>query len=114
MKEYSKGVYVKFKPEELETLHDRMKEAGVRNMSAYIRKMALNGYMIIPQWPDLKEALVLQSRISNNLNQYTKKANESGNVYGEDITELKKMNEEQIELLGKALESVVCLYDEKR
>lgn len=35
-------------------IRERMKEAGVRNMSAYIRKMALNGYMIIPEWPDLK------------------------------------------------------------
>lgn len=30
MKEYSKGIYVKFKPEEVEILHDRMKEAGVQ------------------------------------------------------------------------------------
>ena len=52
MKEYSKGIYVKFKPEEVEILHDRMKEAGVQNMSAYIRKMALNGYVIIPEWPE--------------------------------------------------------------
>ena len=51
MKEYSKGIYVKFKPEEVEILHDRMKEAGVQNMSAYIRKMALNGYVIIPECP---------------------------------------------------------------
>ena len=50
MKEYSKGIYVKFKPEEVEILHDRMKKAGVQNMSAYIRKMALNGYVIIPEW----------------------------------------------------------------
>ena len=46
VKEYSKGIYVKFKPEEVEILHNRMKEAGVQNMSAYIRKMALNGYVI--------------------------------------------------------------------
>lgn len=41
VKEYSKGIYVKFKPEEVEILHNRTKEAGVQNMSAYIRKMAL-------------------------------------------------------------------------
>ena len=52
MKEYSKGIYVKFKPEEVDKLHNRMQEAGVQNMSAYIRKMALNGYVIIPEWPD--------------------------------------------------------------
>ena len=70
MKEYSKGIYVKFKPEEVEILHNRMKEAGVQNMSAYIRKMALNGYVIIPKWPDLDQVISLHSRISNNLNQY--------------------------------------------
>ena len=65
--EYSKGIYVKFKPEEVEILHDRMKEAGVQNMSAYIRKMALNGYVIIPEWPDLNRVISLHTRISNNL-----------------------------------------------
>lgn len=64
MKEYSKGIYVKFKPEEVEILHDRMKEAGVQNMSAYIRKMAINGYVIIPEWPDLNRVISLHTRIS--------------------------------------------------
>ena len=65
MKEYSKGIYVKFKPEEVEILHNRMKEAGVQNMSAYIRKMALNGYVIIPKWPDLDQVISLHSRIKD-------------------------------------------------
>lgn len=85
MKEYSKGIYVKFKPEEVEMLHDRMKEAGVQNMSAYIRKMALNGYVIIPEWPDLNRGISLHTRISNN---------------------------EQTELLKKALEAVIHLYED--
>ena len=85
MKEYSKGIYVKFKPEEVEILHDRMKEAGVQNMSAYIRKMALNGYVIIPEWPDLNRVISLHTRISNN---------------------------EQTELLKKALEAVIHLYED--
>ena len=101
MKEYSKGIYVKFRPEEVEILHNRMKEAGVQNMSAFIRKMVLNGYMIIPEWSELKGVLSLHSRISNNLNQYAKKANETGNIYREDITELKEMHDEQTKLLKK-------------
>ena len=111
MKEYSKGIYVKFRPEEVEILHNRMKEAGVQNMSAFIRKMVLNGYMIIPEWPELKGVLSLHSRISNNLNQYAKKANETGNIYREDITELKEMHDEQTKLLKKTLKSVIHLYD---
>lgn len=106
MKEYSKGIYVKFKPEEVEILHDRMKEAGVQNMSAYIRKMALNGYVIIPEWPDLNRVISLHTRISNNLNQYAKKANETGKLYEEDIAEIKMMNNEQTELLKRHLKQL--------
>lgn len=80
MKEYSKGIYVKFKPEEVEIVHDRMKEAGVHNMSAYIRKMALNGYVIIPEWPDLNRVISLHTRISNNLKQYANNTN-FNNIY---------------------------------
>ena len=101
MKEYSKGIYVKFRPEEVEILHNRMKEAGVQNMSAFIRKMVLNGYMIIPEWPELKGVLSLHSRISNNLNQYAKKANETGKLYEEDIAEIKQMHNEQTKFLKK-------------
>ena len=103
MKEYSKGIYVKFRPEEVEILHNRMKEAGVQNMSAFIRKMVLNGYMIIPEWPELKGVLSLHSRISNNLNQYAKKANETGKLYEEDIAEIKQMHNEQTKFLKKIL-----------
>ena len=112
MKEYSKGIYVKFKPEEVEILHNRMKEAEVQNMSAYIRKMALNGYVIIPKWPDLDQVISLHSRISNNLNQYARKANETGKLYEEDITEIKKMHNEQTKFLKKILELVMYLYEE--
>ena len=111
MKEYSKGIYVKFRPEEVEILHNRMKEAGVQNMSAFIRKMVLNGYMIIPEWSELKGVLSLHSRISNNLNQYAKKANETGKLYEKDIAEIKKMHNQQTELLKKALEAVLGFYE---
>ena len=85
MKESSKGIYVKFKPEEVEILHNRMKEAGVQNMSAYIRKMALNGYVIIPEWPDLNQVISLHSRISNNLNQYANFIGEMVAKYAESM-----------------------------
>lgn len=73
MKEYSKGIYVKFKPEEVEILHDRMKEAGVQNMSAYIRKMAINGYVIIPEWPDLNRLQISQNNLHRLIELQTRK-----------------------------------------
>ena len=80
-------------------------------MSAYIRKMALNGYVIIPEWPDLDQVISLHSRISNNLNQYARKANENGKLYEEDIAEIKKMHNKQTELLKKALKAVLGFYE---
>ena len=74
--------------------------------------MALNGYVIISEWPDLNRVISLHTRISNNLNQYAKKANETGKLYEEDIAEIKMMNDEQTELLKKALEAVIHLYEE--
>ena len=53
----------------------------------------------------------MHSRISNNLNQYAKKANETGNIYREDIAELKEMHDEQTKLLRKTLKSIIHLYD---
>ena len=67
--------------------------------------------MIIPEWSELKGVLSLHSRISNNLNQYAKKANETGNIYREDIAELKEMHDEQTKLLRKTLKSIIHLYD---
>ena len=81
-------------------------------MSAFIRKMVLNGYMIIPEWPELKGVLSLHSRISNNLNQYAKKANETGKLYEEDIAEIKKMHNQQTKFLKKTREAVMYLYEE--
>ena len=80
-----------------------IKEAGVHNMSAYIRKMALNGYVIISEWPDLNRVISLHTRISNNLNQYAKKANETGKLYEEDIAEIKKMQIWIMKLPGRIL-----------
>ena len=54
----------------------------------------------------------LHSRISNNLNQYARKANETGKLYEEDIAEIKKMHNEQTKFLKKTLEAVMYLYEE--
>ena len=66
----------------------KMKEAGVKNLAAYLRKMSLDGYVVSLDLPDIGEMVRLLRISSNNLNQYAKKANESGKVYGNDIDDL--------------------------
>jgi len=66
-----------------------MEELGIRSMGAYLRKMALDGYCINLELQDVKELVVLLRRCSNNLNQYARKANETGSIYAEDIQDVK-------------------------
>ena len=93
MREYTDRVRVWIKPEERKLIERRMKEAGIRNMSAYIRKMAIDGYVIRLDLSDLKEVSRLMGINSNNLNQYAKKANETGSIYLNDIRILQDQHE---------------------
>ncbi len=94
MREYTYAIIVRFKPEEREILKRRMDEAGVRNIAAYIRKMSLDGYVVRLDMSDIKEASRLLRINANNLNQFVKKANETGSIYLEDIKDIKNQQEE--------------------
>ncbi len=76
--------------EEIERIHQKMDELGIRSMGAYLRKMALDGYCINLELSDVKELVSLLRRCSNNLNQYTKRANETGSIYQADIQDLQE------------------------
>jgi hypothetical protein len=68
----------------------KMKQLGTRNMGAYLRKMAIDGYVIHLDLSDIRELVTLLRRTSNSLNQLTKRFHETGNIYGEDIEELRE------------------------
>ena len=75
--------------EELALIRARMAEAGVRNMGAYVRKTALNGYVLHVDLGPVRELVSLQRRCSNNLNQVAVHAHTYG-VYPEEIDGLKR------------------------
>ena len=99
----NKGIHIKVSETEIDMIHKRMEEVGAKNMSAYLLKMALNGYVINLDMSDFKEILRLVRISSNNLNQYAKKANETGSIYREDIEELKRSHKKIIFFLGNIL-----------
>lgn len=80
--------------EEVDRIHEKMNEIGVRSMGAYLRKMALDGYCINLDLREVKALVSLMRICSNNLNQYAKKANETGNIYEADIKDLQERMEE--------------------
>lgn len=91
-------VKVRFTRGEMERMREKMSETGIECMAHYIRKMALDGICVRLDLPDVREMVTLLRRCSNNLNQYARRANETGSVYAEDVADLKGRLDEIWEL----------------
>ena len=79
---------------ELERIRQKMESCGILSIGSYLRKMALDGYCIRLDLQDVKALVSLLRICSNNLNQYAKRANETGSIYHADIEDLQKRLEE--------------------
>lgn len=80
--------------EEQELIRQKMEQFGTENMSAYLRKMALDGYVVKLDLPELKELVSLMRRSSNNLNQLTRKVHETGRIYDADLEDISQRQEQ--------------------
>ena len=69
---------------------EKMEQLGTKNLGAYLRKIAVDGYVIQLDLSDIRELVSLLRRTSNSLNQLTKRVHETGNIYSDDIEELRK------------------------
>ena len=69
-------------------IKEKMSQLGTKNMGAYIRKMAIDGYVVRLDLSDISELVSLLRRSSNNLNQYAKRAHENGRIYEADIEDI--------------------------
>ena len=98
-----KEIHIKMTNKEYEIIRGKMQDAGVVNMSAFMRKMAIDGYMILLDLSDVNEVVRLLKINSNNLNQVAKKANESGIIYIQDIRQLQNQQSEIWEAVKKIL-----------
>ncbi len=84
-------------------IEQKMAQIGTTNVSAYLRKMALQGYILKLDLPELKEMISLMRRMGNNLNQLAKRANENGRVYEVDLKDI----HQQQEMLWKGLNNLL-------
>ena len=89
MKNKELQINIRLSEKERRQIEKRMKEMDIHNMSAFMIKMAIDGYCVKLDLEDLKEMIYLLRMCSNNLNQYAKKANETGSIYQRDIVDLK-------------------------
>ena len=80
--------------EELALIEQKMAQLGTKNREAYLRKMALDGYVVKLDLPELKELVSLMRYSSNNLNQLTRKVHETGRVYDADLEDISQRQEQ--------------------
>ncbi len=80
--------------------------AGVRNMSGFIRKKAIDGYVVNLEIPELTECAKLLRYISNNVNQMARQMNSGGSVYPDEVNDICTKQDETNRLFGDILEQL--------
>ena len=102
----STSVCVWLSPNELDAIRERMAEVGIRNLSAYMRKMALNGYVLHVDLSPVKELISLQRRCANDLNQIAVQPNTYGGIYPDELKTLQKDYEDLWEPLSDLIQKL--------
>ena len=88
---------------ELERIRNKMDASGILSIGSYLRKMALDGYCLHLDLPQLRRMAYLLQMCSNNLNQYAKVANENGQIYTADLEDLRARLDELISVSKQIL-----------
>ncbi len=77
--------------EEYKMIRRKMYLSHTRNMSAYLRKMAIDGYILHTDTAPLKKQYEEMHKIGVNINQIAKKVNATGELYPEEMKEVKEL-----------------------
>ena len=80
--------------EERELIQAKMEQVGTENLSAYLRKIAIDGYILKLDLPELREMISLLRRSSNNLNQIARRLNETGRFCAADMEDILQRQEQ--------------------
>ena len=101
MREYTDTLIFRLRPKQKEMIRERMQQLGISNMSAYIRKMLLNGPIILLDLSELCEVIDILKVLADHVNESTKRANSTGRIYLEDIQEILDGQKKVLKILGK-------------
>lgn len=105
MDQQRRDIYVSFRvsPKERRLIAEKMELAGIRNLRAYMLKMALDGYVLQLDLSEVREMVFLLRNATNNLNQIARRANETRNIYEADIKDLQEHYDGLWDQAGKVL-----------
>ena len=83
------GLYTKVSPAEKEVIDQKMDLLGTTNLRAYLRKMAVDGYVVQVDMSSVVELVKHLRSISSNVNQIARRCNETHNLYAQDVEDLR-------------------------
>ena len=111
MAKRKRDIQLKFRvtPQEREMIETKMAQFGTTNMAAYLRKMAIDGYVVKLDLPELRELVSLLRYSSNNLNQLTRRAHETGRIYEADLEDIQQSQERIWTAAEKIVSSLAAL-----
>lgn len=75
-------------------MHRKWNRSAQTILAAYLRKIAIDGFIIKLDLPELREMISLLRRSSNNLNQIARRLNETGRFYDADMEDLLQRQEQ--------------------
>ncbi len=99
----TKRMKVHLTPQEHEWIKEKMAQAGMTNMSEFIRRMAMNGYVINADQPELDEILRLMRCTGNNLRQIEKHVRENDPEHMPKVEQMIRNHEGIEDTLGEIL-----------
>ena len=100
---------VRVNQQEKEIIRQKMQQLGTSNMGAYLRKMAIDGYVLKLDMTEMKEMVSLLRRISSNVNQIAKRANETGRIYETDLEEIQNQQEQLWTAMRNVLQKFIAM-----
>lgn len=95
--------------QEKELIEEKMAQLGTDNLSAYLRKMAIDGLVVKLELPELREMISLLRYSSNNLNQLTRHVHETGRLYDTDLEDMRQSYERLWEAANQILTSLAAI-----
>lgn len=92
--------------EEARIIDEKMKQLEIRNMSAFLRAMVLNGYVLKLDLPQLREMIRLLGNLTNNVNQIARRVNEHGSIYESEIDEIQEKVNQLLGMMNQLLSTL--------
>ena len=101
MKNRTRPARIEFRvtEQERQLIQKKMDQLGTKNMGAYLRKMAIDGYIIKVDYTEQKKLAAAVSRAATNINHVCRRINQTGHFYAEDVADLKARQAEIWQLL---------------